>query len=125
MRVKAGSLDLESLGVGRPCVIITSDAGVRICPQGGHEILMGVSLGEAPGAHSITTERRGDRWTYWLNLAAALQPRKVYRLTVLALRDGCPSVELRDLTPAHFEDEPEFEVSGWAAIRRRLGGWRS
>lgn len=124
MRVKAGSLDLKSLGIGRPCMIITSDAGVRICPQGGSEILMGITLGEASGAHSIITEWHGESRTHWLNLAT-LQPRKIYRLTVLAVCEDGPSVELRDLTPAHFKDEPEFEVSGWAAIRRRLGGWRA
>jgi hypothetical protein len=98
VRVSAGRIDLKSMTIGRPCIIITLEGAVRISQPGGTDITVSSRLaGEQDDV--IAT---GDG-VYWLNLAS-LRPRRIYRLTLLTAPEGMPSWELKDLTPGTSDE---------------------
>lgn len=109
MRVNRNRLDLRSLLVGVPCVIITGSTSARLL-HGPHSVEMGLYL-NGVGMQPIFRDRllhietvKGSP-VYWLHLDR-LTPRRLYTVRVTD-----PGRMFEEAVDSHFTGMPGWQIS--------------
>lgn len=126
MRVNSGRLDLRSLNVGQPCVIITGSTSITLT-HGSNLIQMGLYLkGTGPirpldDLMLATDEHRKGILTYWLRLNQ-LSPHRLYELMITGRdEEGWPGGQLTDKTPGVEHEYAQYRPDTRTMLDKLLG----